>query len=145
MPRLKTTMTEKDIRKDEKDIRKDERQQVAAWIRATCSVWAEGERQLLEDLADQIEQGDHQRFFEIVEAQAANQPPQTELVWQGPPCIRGTRFPVSQLLEALAVEGETLESICAEFDYLDIKATRDALRWAVMNMPYLKSRRFPRE
>lgn len=126
----------------EEEIRKDERQKMASWIRATSSVWAEGERQMLNDLADQIEASDHNRFLEIMETPAPTK--RDELVRKHPiirggrPCIRDTRFLVSQLIAELACPGrgedkETLEDICTDHN-LDLQAARDALDWVALNM-----------
>jgi uncharacterized protein (DUF433 family) len=48
----------------------------------------------------------------------------------GKPCIRGLRFPVSQLLGLLA-SGETAESILAAYPYLEPEDIQEALSYAV--------------
>jgi uncharacterized protein (DUF433 family) len=50
-------------------------------------------------------------------------------VCTGKPCIRGLRFPVSRLLGLLA-SGETKESICRTYPYLEPEDIDEALRYA---------------
>lgn len=52
------------------EVRNAERKVIANWIRSTSSVWAEGPRQMLNDLATQIEEGDHEKFHKMIEEQA---------------------------------------------------------------------------
>jgi uncharacterized protein (DUF433 family) len=50
-------------------------------------------------------------------------------VCTGKPCIRGLRFPVSRLLGLLAA-GETKDSICRAYPYLEPEDVDEALRYA---------------
>ncbi len=47
----------------------------------------------------------------------------------GKPCIRGLRFPVSRLLGLLAA-GETKDTICHAYPYLEPEDIDEALRYA---------------
>lgn len=52
------------------DVRVADRKAIAEWIRSTSGIWAEGPRQMLDDLAAQIEDGDHEKFHKAIEEQA---------------------------------------------------------------------------
>lgn len=50
-------------------------------------------------------------------------------IFNGKPCIRGLRFPVSRLLGLLAA-GETKETILRDYPYLEAEDITEALRFA---------------
>ncbi len=50
-------------------------------------------------------------------------------VCTGKPCIRGLRFPVSRLLGLLA-SGETKDTVCKAYPYLEPEDIDEALRYA---------------
>ncbi|MBI3319031.1 MAG: DUF433 domain-containing protein [Candidatus Omnitrophica bacterium] len=50
-------------------------------------------------------------------------------VCTGKPCIRGLRFPVSRMLGLLAA-GETKETICKAYPYLEPEDVDEVLRYA---------------
>ena len=50
-------------------------------------------------------------------------------IFNGKPCIRGMRFPVSRLLGLLA-SGETSQSILKAFPYLEHEDIQEALQYA---------------
>lgn len=52
-------------------------------------------------------------------------------IFNGKPCIRGLRFPVSRLLGLLA-SGETSQSILKAFPYLEHEDIQEALRYAAL-------------
>jgi uncharacterized protein (DUF433 family) len=51
------------------------------------------------------------------------------VICTGKPCIRGLRFPVSRLLGLLA-SGETKDTICRAYPYLEAEDIDEALRYA---------------
>lgn len=52
-------------------------------------------------------------------------------IFNGKPCIRGLRFPVSRVLGLLA-SGETNESILESFPYLEKEDIDEALQYAAL-------------
>jgi uncharacterized protein (DUF433 family) len=52
-------------------------------------------------------------------------------IFEGRPCIRGMRFPVSRILGLLAA-GETPESILKSYPYLEKEDIQESLNYAAL-------------